>query len=72
LLSRIFVAALIPLGIFFSYSWLLWAVLLFFFGMRHPRIYDGSQMDRSRVKLGLLALLMFVLCFMVAPIGTNG
>lgn len=71
-LSRVFVAALIPLGIFYSYSWLLWAVLLFFFGMRHPRIYDGAQMDIARTKLGWLALLMFVLCFMVAPIGTNG
>ncbi len=72
LLSRIFVAALVPLGIFYSYSWLLWAVLLFFFGMRHPRIYDGSQMDVGRAKLGWLALVIFILCFMVAPIGTNG
>ena len=72
ILSRIFVAMLVPLGIFFSYSWLLWAVLLFFFGMRHPRIYDGAKMDTARTKLGWLALLIFVLSFMVAPIGTNG
>ncbi len=31
-LSRFFVAVLIPMGIFFAYSWLLWAVLCSFLG----------------------------------------
>ena len=67
-LSRVFVAALIPLGLFFSLSWLVWAVLLFFFGMRHPKIYDGARMGRGRTKLGWLALLIFVLSFTAAPV----
>ncbi len=69
LLSKIFVAALIPMG-YFSISWIFWAVLLFFFGLKHPRIYDGAQMGSGRTKLGWLALAMFLVCFTLAPIGT--
>lgn len=67
-LSRVFVAALIPLAIFFSYSWIVWAVLLFFFGMRHPAIYDDFPLSRGRRILGVCALAMFVLCFTPAPL----
>ncbi|MBI1896536.1 MAG: site-2 protease family protein [Acidobacteria bacterium] len=67
-LSRLFLAAMVPLGIFYSYSWFIWAGLLFFFAMRHPRIYDGARMDAGRRKLGLLALAMLVLCFTASPI----
>jgi Zn-dependent protease len=69
MLSRIFVAILVPMS-YFSISWLLWAVLLFFFGMKHPRIYDGAQMGRGRTKLGWLALVMFLICFSLSPIST--
>jgi membrane-associated protease RseP (regulator of RpoE activity) len=68
MLSRIFVAGLIPLGIFYSRSWLIWAALLFFFGMRHPKIYDSNALGPGRSRLGLLALIIFALCFTVSPI----
>jgi membrane-associated protease RseP (regulator of RpoE activity) len=68
LLSRAFVAALVPMGIFYSHSWLVWAVLLFFFGLRHPLIYDPSKMDGNRVWLGLTALAIFLLTFMLVPL----
>ncbi len=68
LLSRIFVAALLPLGIFYSRSWLVWAVLLFFFALRHPVICDDTRMDRGRVLLGVAALAIFLLTFTVVPI----
>jgi membrane-associated protease RseP (regulator of RpoE activity) len=71
-LSRIFIATLIPLGIFFAYSWLVWALLLFFFGMRHPSIVDPSPVGRVRSWLGFAALVIFVLSFTVAPIRTHG
>jgi membrane-associated protease RseP (regulator of RpoE activity) len=69
LLSRIFVAVLVPMG-YFSISWLLWAVLLFFFGLKHPRIYDSAEMGSGRRKLGFLALAMFLMCFSLSPIST--
>jgi membrane-associated protease RseP (regulator of RpoE activity) len=72
LLSRIFVLVLIPMGIFFAYSWLVWAVLLFFFGMRHPAIYDPSPPGRTRSWLGVAALIIFLLSFTLAPIRTAG
>jgi len=67
LLSKIFVAALVPMG-YFSVSWLFWAVLLFFFGLKHPRIYDSAEMGSGRKKLGWLALVMFLVCFSLSPI----
>jgi membrane-associated protease RseP (regulator of RpoE activity) len=67
-LSRVLVAALVPLGLLYSRSWLVWAVLLFFFGLRHPMIYDATKLDRTRVMLGFAALAMFLLTFMLVPL----
>jgi hypothetical protein len=71
LLSRVFLAALIPIGIFFWYGWLVWVVMLFFFGMRHPSIYDSGDLGAGRVKLGWLALAVFLLCLTLAPVQAN-
>lgn len=71
-LSRLFVVALIPLGFFFSYSWLVWAALLFFFGMRHPAIYDPSRLGPVRTRLGWVALVILLLSFTLAPIQMSG
>jgi len=68
MLSRVFVAALVPIGIFFSWSWLLWAVLLAVFGLRHPVICDMTDLGSTRVKVGWLALVLFLLSFTLAPI----
>lgn len=68
LLSRLFVLALVPLGIFFAHSWLVWAAVLFFFGLRHPVIYDINKLDRNRVLLGLTALAIFLLTFTLVPL----
>jgi len=71
-LSRFFVALLIPMGFFFAYSWLLWAVLLFFFGMRHPVIYDPYPIGRARTWLGIAALIILILTFTLSPVRANG
>jgi membrane-associated protease RseP (regulator of RpoE activity) len=71
-LSLVLLALLIPLGVFVSYTWLPWAVLLFFFGLRHPRIYDSADMGPGRKKLGLLALIIFIISFTPAPISSGG
>jgi hypothetical protein len=54
------------------WPWLLWAAILFFFGMRHPMVYDHSELGPIRKRLGVLALALLVLSFMVAPIETSG
>lgn len=68
-LSRIFLAALVPMG-FLYWPWLLWAAVLFFFGLRHPAVYDNRALGPGRRKLGWLALAIFLLCFMMAPVET--
>jgi hypothetical protein len=72
LFSRVFTAILIPIGIFFWPGWLLWALLLLIFGMRHPAIYDPSALSAGRRKLAALALAIFLLCFTLAPIAYTG
>ncbi len=72
LVSRIFLALLIPLGIFFWWVWLFWAVILFFLGRRHPSIYDPEPLDAARRRLGWLAMLVFFLCFTLAPVRQGG
>ncbi|HEV2691128.1 MAG TPA: site-2 protease family protein [Bryobacteraceae bacterium] len=67
LLSRVFVCSLVLLA-FFSLSWLVWAVLLFFFALRHPVICDVSPMGARRVILGLLALVIFLVTFTIVPL----
>jgi membrane-associated protease RseP (regulator of RpoE activity) len=71
LLTRLFVFALLPLGYFSdTWSWIFWAVLIFFFGMRHPRLYDNTPLGSGRVQLAFLALVIFVLSFCVSPVRT--
>ena len=72
LLSRVFVVALVPIGFFYSWSWLVWAVILALFGLRHPMIFDPTPMGPERTRLGWLALAMLILCFTLSPIRSGG
>lgn len=71
LLSRVFTALLVPLGFFYWWGWLFWAAIMFFFGIRHPSIYDTSPMGEERTRLGWLALAVFLLTFTLAPVVAN-
>ncbi len=72
ILSKVFIILLIPLGPFFWWGWLFWAAVLFFLGRRHPVIYDDSDIGRARTRIGWLAMLIFVLCFTLAPFTPGG
>jgi membrane-associated protease RseP (regulator of RpoE activity) len=63
----------IALAAYFSSSWIVWTglmvVMLLMFGPRHPRVFDEHvPLDRSRLILALVALVIFILCFTPAPI----
>lgn len=68
MLSYIFIGALLPLGFLFSYSWFVWAVLLFFIARRHPVIHDDRRLDPIRRWLAFAALVILVLSFTPAPV----
>jgi membrane-associated protease RseP (regulator of RpoE activity) len=60
---------LVPLAIYYWLGWLMWAVLLLAIGFRHPPLIDRWQpLDRTRRSWALVALAIFILCFMPAPI----
>jgi len=66
-ITQTFLIALLPLGKFWN-GWWFWAVLLFFLARKHPPVYDQTDIGVPRVKLGVLALVVFILCFSIAPI----
>lgn len=70
IVSTLLPAALIFLGFFRHWTgWYIWGALLF--GLRFLRaapIYDDTPLDPDRRFAAFLALLVFLLCFMPAPI----
>ena len=71
-LARIIFLALVILG-FFWQGWLFWALLILFMGMRHPApLDDWTPLDGRRKALGLLAFLIFVVCFIPVPLQFRG
>jgi membrane-associated protease RseP (regulator of RpoE activity) len=72
MLSKFFIAVLVLLGVLFSPSWLLWALLLLLFGMRHPAVVDYGGLGGGRKRLALVALIIFALSFTVTPVELGG
>jgi membrane-associated protease RseP (regulator of RpoE activity) len=66
-ITRVFLVLLVPMGWYWR-GWWIWAAVLFFFARNHPPLYDPSDMDSARVKLGFVALAIFALCFSVIPL----
>jgi membrane-associated protease RseP (regulator of RpoE activity) len=59
---------LVPLGLRFWSGWLFWGTLLLLIGFRHPPLINRWEpLDRKRQLWALVALLIFILCFMPAP-----
>ena len=66
-ITQVFLLALLPHGECWS-GWWFWAVVLFFFARKHPPVYDQAEIGNPRVRLGILALIVFMLCFSITPI----
>ncbi len=65
--SSAFVAVLVLLG-FVYWPWWFWAAVMFFFGRRHPLVYDDVPLDRCRGIVGASALLLFLLSISIVPV----
>jgi membrane-associated protease RseP (regulator of RpoE activity) len=68
LLSKLVCVAMLPLG-FYWLGWTVWGIVLLILGRWHPSIYDAADLGPSRRRLAVAALIIFLLCFMYAPIG---
>ena len=68
-ISLLAVLLLLPLARFFWPGWYVWAALALLFGFRHPVLLDRWEpIDGKRRIWALVALAIFILCFMPAPV----
>ena len=66
--STITILAMLVLGVYWWAGWLLWAVLLFVTGSRHPIVPPEPGLGRKSKWLALMAVLMLLLTWMPAPL----
>lgn len=53
-------------------AWMLWAVILLWFGRRHPALpYEEGPLGPGRALLALIAALILILCFMPQPLSIS-
>lgn len=63
---------MLVLGLLYSSTWLFFALLIMFMGMRHPPpLNDVTNLTNGRKLVGVAAAIMLVLCFVPAPITTE-
>jgi Zn-dependent protease len=65
--SRLAIAALIPLAIFGWVGWFVWAMLLWLSGLRHPSVPPWPGLTGGRRVAALLALVLLALTLVPAP-----
>lgn len=66
------VILLIILGLFYWAGWLIWALLIYLMGLRHPAILDETQrLPRERKLVGVFIIIIFILSFIPAPVTGN-
>jgi membrane-associated protease RseP (regulator of RpoE activity) len=66
--SRAVFIIILLLGFVYN-GWLIWALIVFLLGFQHPpTLNDSLKPGLPRVLFGLLALLVFALCFTARPI----
>ncbi len=69
--STLAVIGLILLGVFCWPGWLVWALMVTLIGLRHPWVYAEQRLDRRRLVLAGIALLVFVLSFTPVPLAAG-
>lgn len=59
---------LLPLGYLWG-GWVIWAVMLFFLGTRHPApVFAEIPLSRGRRLVGVVSGILFLLCFTPSPV----
>jgi membrane-associated protease RseP (regulator of RpoE activity) len=70
-ISKVLCVLMLPLYRFW-WGWVFWAVVLLLLGRNHPVVHDPTELTPGRRKLGWIALVVFLLCFTLAPIRAGG
>jgi membrane-associated protease RseP (regulator of RpoE activity) len=69
-ISKVVFAGLLILGVWGWEGWLLWGLILFILGLRHPPpVAPGVPLDRRRKIIGAMAMSLLPLTFIPIPIG---
>jgi len=72
IVSRVFVGALIIMGIIYYVGWLIWAALVLIIGVDHPPVSDNDVgLDRTRKVVGWFCFLLFIVTFIPVPVRTD-
>jgi len=67
--ANIFLVVFFVMGIFFWVGWLIWALIILFLGLRHPRVPDeATPLSAGRRIIGFVMVLIFILSFIPDPI----
>jgi membrane-associated protease RseP (regulator of RpoE activity) len=67
--SRWILLAFIVMGVFFWVGWFVWALLISFLGLKHPRIIDEDvPLSGGRKSIGILVFIIFIFSFIPDPI----
>ena len=72
--AKITFAGLIIMGITISVNWLVWAFLIIILmrSVKHPPIINEKDPLTIRDKIiGIICVIIFILCFIPAPLSTN-
>lgn len=68
-IARFFLAVFVAMGVFFWVGWFIWAFIILFLGLRHPRVLDEvARLSPGRKFIGYLIILIFILSFIPDPI----
>lgn len=66
--SRVIPFLLLPMGFLWP-GWVIWAVLLYFLGTRHPKpVFTEISLSRGRRIVGVVSGILFLLCFTPSPV----
>lgn len=67
--AKFILVGFIIMGIFFWIGWFVWALLISFLGLNHPPVMDEeAPLSPGRKVLSVIALAIFILSFIPAPI----
>jgi membrane-associated protease RseP (regulator of RpoE activity) len=68
-LARLFLLVFLAMGVFFWIGWFVWALIILILGLKHPRVIDEeAPLGVSRKIMGFMAIAIFILSFIPAPI----